>query len=77
MENYRLENAAKRVNEYDRLCTAANIDLDIVNKNLNYLLEYRKKLAIEVLKNSDEKKKELTEVYFYVNAKIKALLAIE
>ncbi len=74
----RLENASSIVNTYDNLRTAANINLDIINSSLPNLLEYRKRLAIEVLSNNEEeKKKELTEMYFYIDCKIKALLGLK
>ena len=78
METERIENAAKRIGEYDRLCLASVVDLDSISRSLHDLIECRKHVAREILRNNDdENKKTLTDLYFYINSKIKALLAIE
>lgn len=64
--------------ELVKIQRASNMEFDVnLSNNLSKLLEYRKLVAIEILKgNNDVRDSNLKETYEYTNSQIKKLINI-
>lgn len=64
--------------ELVKIQRSSNMEFDVnLSNNLSELLEYRKLVAIEILKtNNDARHSALNEIYEYTNSQIKKLINI-
>lgn len=64
--------------ELVKIQRSSNMEFDVnLSNNLSELLEYRKLVAIEILKtNNDVRHSALNEIYEYTNSQIKKLINI-
>jgi len=73
-----MSNTKSMIDEFDKLNVCATLDLDSISRSLYELIEYRKRIARELLKSVhfEDARKELKEVFLACDEKIKQLLGI-
>ena len=73
-----MSTAKSMIDEHDKLVVCATMDYDIVYNSLKELIEYRKKVAIELLKQPrfEDNHKTIKELFFMIDEKIKQHLGI-
>lgn len=71
-------NAKTMIDEHDKLVVCATMDFDKGYNSLKELFEYRKRVAIELLKQPrfEDSDKEIKEIFLRIDEKIKQALGI-